>query len=338
MLKNIQIVNWLLTRRCNLECSYCGIVRDNTPIYKPLSHYKFHERPPEYINKVLKKFKECNPNMFHIFYGGEPFLYNGLSEVIDFCNDNDIYYTIITNNTPAIQPKINKLIEKVGRLQGLTASIDPIIYDPVIKEYQKDRRQKSLAGLENLISISGKVDDMVAEVTIDRSNLDYVHLLIKNLTKHNICSSITFADIKKSEYYDFSNVINKKYMVDPDNHLREIIEKMISSNLNIHMGEKLLWETFNMLPSKFDCKLEDGLHNLTIDTDGSIRLCLRIGGLYTSVYKVHELFSDVDEIFDSMKHDKKDFCKLCNWTCPKMSLLSLNEHMVKDVIHNRDVL
>ena len=337
----VHIVNWILTRKCNLNCSYCGIIKNSymtehdsdIQSYPDVQSYN-KEMTPTYVIQCLDNFKRNFPDCFHIFYGGEPLLYKGLDKIISYCNNNEIQYTIITNNSKIIQPKINELISKVGRLRGLTASIDPIIYDPFITEENTDRREKSLAGLKNLIKISSYVDDLVAEVTIDESNVSYIYTLIEKLTSHNISSSITFVDIKKTYYYDFSNVCDEKELVYDSPKLRDICHKMIDDGLRIHMGKKLLDKTMDILPSELDCGLEKYVHNLTIDADGSIRLCLRIRGIKTpAIYKVDEFFDKFDEIHKSMIEDKKEYCKLCNWTCPIMTKLAVEENMTCDILH-----
>jgi len=338
---NVQIVNWLLTRKCNLRCDYCGIVResDKNTGYSDLKYYEENSMSPSYIIETLEKFKKYLPDCFHIFYGGEPLLYKSLDIVIKYCNDNNIYYTIITNNSIPIQPLIVKLLDSVGRLQGLTASIDPIIYDPIITDESIDRREKSLAGLKNLIKLSSKVDDMVAEITIDKSNVSYIYPLVKRLSDHNIVSSITFVDNKKSELYDFSNVTSEDELVNDSDELRILCDKMINEGLLIHMGEDLLDRTLNILPSNLDCRLEDYIHNLTIDVDGSIRLCLRIKGMNTPKYSIIDYFEKFDEIYEVMIIDKKKYCKLCNWTCPIISKLTFEENMTSELLHSekRDI-
>jgi len=331
---NVQIVNWLLTRRCNLRCDYCGIVRNpTTKIYPNIKYYENNEMTSEYVISQLSKFKNIYPDCFHIFYGGEPLLYKGLSDVVSYCNEKEIWYTIITNNSVGIRPEITKLIDRVGRLQGLTASIDPVIYDPDMSEKKKYRKEKSLAGLKNLISLSDRVDDMVAEITIDSTNLEYVDLLVKKLSSYNIWSSITFVDPKKSDYYDFSHVTVSDELVYDSQELRILFNKMIDDGLKIHMAEELLDRTLNILPSEFDCELENDIHNLTIDADGSIRLCLRIRGVKTTDFKIDQFFEQFENIHEKMSNDKSKYCKKCNWTCPIMSKLAVEENMTKEILH-----
>lgn len=105
----VHIVSWLLTRRCNLHCSYCRISRNYKKFpqaYPNLKHYEQDEMKTEDIIEALKKLKQHNSNAFHIFYGGEPFLRTDLPQIINFCNKEEINYTIITNNSDEVQPAL----------------------------------------------------------------------------------------------------------------------------------------------------------------------------------------------------------------------------------------
>jgi MoaA/NifB/PqqE/SkfB family radical SAM enzyme len=327
-MSKVRIVNWLLTRKCNLKCEYCAIVK-NYPLkpkeYPDMKHYIKNEMPTEVVIETLRKLKIHNPDVFHIFYGGEPMLRPDLPEIINYCNENEIFYTIISNNTPEIQPLIKKLFDKVDFVEGFTSSVDPVFNELDVDE---DRIKKSIEGLLRLkeIQASGRVKDVVAEITVMDHNQHLLDQLILELSKEEIYSDITFVDIAKNEFYDFSNVLEKSALVKPSLKLAKTLNDMIENDsLLIHMKDILLPWMFETLPSNFDCKLEKGIHNLTIDADGSIRLCLRIRGTTTPLYTVNDLFEEEDETVISkrvtfgIEMDKWDYCELCNHSCLMMS-------------------
>lgn len=333
----IKICNWILTRRCNLKCSYCAIVRDyigKPEEYPPMKHYKQNEMTTGKILLMLDTLTQHNPDMFHIFYGGEPLLRDDLPVIINYCNSNNIHYTIITNNTEEIQPRIEKLFDRTdGNIKGLTSSVDPVLFDSESKE---DRVRKSISGLKNLLKYRGRINDLVAEITVMRENLPYLYELVKTLTKEEINSDITFIDIAKNPYYDFSNITDEKFLVTKEefNHIYQ--RMMLDSSLNIHMKEKLLPMIYEILPSELDCGLESDVHNIAIDADGSIRLCLRIRGkrvpqnvgftnLLTPDLKTASPFAKIN-----FKRDKEEFCAGCNHTCYLMSKI---EDSVDDLVH-----
>ena len=325
----IRIVNWILTRKCNLTCDYCAIVKDYMGMqveYPPMSHYLKNEMSATSVINALAKFKQHNPNCFHIFYGGEPMLKKGLVDIIQFCHRHNIYYTIISNNTKEIQPLVKKLVQQTGGLKGYTASVDPILVDYTgTAVHRSDRLRKSTEGFEFLKWMKDYCDDVVAEITVMKEDQHLLIRLVKHLSDNGINSDITFIDTAKSEYYDFSNIKSPNMLVKQNPQLADMILKMmLDDDLEIHMKRDLLPATFGILPSNLDCEIEKSLHNVTIDADGSVRLCLRIRGVNTPANVNMKDLLDSDGRINEVAHkliiqDKKKYCKLCNHTCLLMS-------------------
>lgn len=317
-MNKIQIVNWLLTRRCNLYCDYCRIVKNyktKPKEYPDIMYYIKNEMSTDIVLTGLEKLKKHNPQCFHIFYGGEPLLRKDLFEIINYCNSNNIYYTIISNNT-GVHHQMEELFKKVSYIEGFTASIDPIIYQNV----DNDIFKKSILGLQKLTEYSSVIKDVVAEITITNKNLKYLYLLVKNLTDRQINSDITFVDISKSPYYDFSNIENDSILVRKTPQLKMILNKIIDEKLNVHMRDQVLWDIYNGLPSEMDCEIEKSFHNMTIDSDGSIRMCLRCRAVSTpSNFHINNILDENGKLNEGIKttidYDKRNFCLKCNWTC-----------------------
>lgn len=344
-MSQIRIVNWLLTRKCNISCDYCAITKDYYAMpysYPPMKHYIKNEMPTQVILDALAAFKIHNPDVFHILYGGEPMLRSDLPDIINFCNENEIYYTIITNNTPSIQPAIKKLFDKVGYIEGFTSSVDPIFND--IGSSKNDRVKKSIEGLRRLKEIqgAGKVKDVVAEITVMNHNKEYLYPLIEELSHDEIYSDITFVDVAKTPYYDFSNIHDESVLVKPTFALADILSRILNDHsLYVHMKDILIPKMFDTLPSNYNCELENGLHNVTIDADGSIRLCLRIRGAASPLNHVSSLFDETypelvsSRVYNSILTDKTDYCRLCNHSCLIMSqYIDTENDKVDDLVHS----
>ncbi len=340
MKDQIQIVSWLLTRACNLKCSYCAIVKDykEMPIsYPKMKHYYKQEMTTEYVIKTLKRIKKHNPDAFHLWYGGEPLLRKDLAEIINYCNKEDIHYTIITNNSDAVQPMIEDLLENVEYIQGLTSSVDPLILDDKSLT-DDDRYKKCVAGIERLQKYKGKINDLVAEITVDNTNIDHLYNLVKMLTDMGINSDITTVDIKKNPFYDFSNVDDESLLVQKSSKVKDIFQKIIDDKLDVHMADTLLMKIWNILPANLDCGLENNVHNMTIDADGSLRLCLRLRGIITPNMKAYDGIMENGKLHpiykEMIKIDKKNYCQGCCWTCMIMSkMLSEENEIVDNLIH-----
>lgn len=340
----IHICNWLLTRRCNLKCEYCAIVKnyEHKPSeYPDMKYYRDNEMSTDFVLDTLMKLKEHNPNMFHIFYGGEPLLRNDLAEIINFCNAQDINYTIISNNCDEIDPLFQKLMNDVtDGIKGYTASIDPIVMACSDSIKKTDRYKKSKHGFRKLIELSKehKIKDLVAEMTVCKDDVEYISETIYELKMYDIATDITFVDVAKNEYYDFSNVRgDRSSLVEPSIKLARELIQAIDWDFNVHMPE-LYEKVFEILPSKFDCKLEENIHNITIDSNGAMRLCLRIRGVVTPKLKANKIIHQDGNIWQTLKEfiseDKKRLCKGCNWTCPVMSqMLEEGSSNVNSLVH-----
>lgn len=338
----IRIVNWLLTRKCNLACSYCAIVKnyiDKPKEYPDMKHYLKNEMTTPDILEGLKKFKQHNPDAFHIFYGGEPMLRKDLADIIAYCNKADIHYTIISNNTKEVQPLVKKLIDDVGEIKGYTASIDPILVDEN-EIVTSDRMRKTKQGFEFLFQMKQYCKDVVAEVTVMKEDQHLLYKLTKLLSDYGINSDITFIDIAKSEYYDFSNVKDESMLVEQTPELAyQLIKILGDKNIDIHMKWDLILDTYHILPSNMDCEIDKDLHNVSVDADGTIRLCLRVRGVHTpKMVNLKNLFTETNQIsliaHAAIKQDKRDYCKLCNHTCQLMSKM-INERNLgpEDLVH-----
>ena len=339
IMDKIQIVSWLLTRRCNLACGYCRIARNYKTrpkdIYPPLSHFFTNEMSTDYVIESLGRLHIHNPNCFHILYGGEPLLRKDLPEIVNYCNENNINYTIITNNSDGVQDALERLIAKTDYITGLTSSIDPIIFS---EEEGTDRVKKSIQGLERLKKYRECIKDIVAEITVDSKTVGYLYQLVDELSKLGISSDITVIDIAKSPYYDFAHVTDETLLVQKDDVLLDAFNRILDNNLDVHMARFLLPEIIDMLPANLDCEIEKDVHNLTIDADGSVRLCLRIRGVMTPKFQVTNYINSDGSLAPALKQflamDKVNYCRKCNWTCMIMSkLLSKNPNLFDDLVH-----
>jgi|LSQX01.1.fsa_nt_gb MoaA/NifB/PqqE/SkfB family radical SAM enzyme len=341
-MNKIHIVNWLITRKCNLTCDYCRLVKNyktKPPEYPDMKYYFKNEMSLDTIIEGLRRLKLHNANAFHIIYGGEPLLRRDLFQIINYCNNNDIHYTIISNNTEKVQPLMKELFNKVSFIKGFTASIDPIIFDK--NKTSNDIFQKSISGITKLTEYSNIIKDVVAEITVSNENLQFLYPLVKELTNRGINSDITFVDISKSPYYDFSDVEDDSILVRKSPPLRDIINSIIDEKLNVHMRDSLLPKIYDILPSEYDCKLDEDFHTMCVDSDSTLRLCLRVKGVSTpasySLLNIIDEDGKLDEnINQIISYDKRNYCRFCNHSCYLMGeLLSCDKDSSDNLIHTK---
>lgn len=344
MENKINIANILLTRRCNLACEYCRIAttKFDNYLFKPkeypdAKYYIQNEAPTEKWIEFFDRLYKHNPDCFTILYGGEPFIvWEKLADIVNYLNKINGAYTIISSCNHEIKKLIYKFFDKVGRVKGFTASVDPYLHKYIASSVNKidrnalndDELYKTFTGYSTLLELmrDGLVKDPVAEITCDCNTIFDLEETVKILSYNGICSDITVVDVSKNNYYDFSNIIDKRYLVHPTKEVIEVFESLQASDYNIHMKEFLMEKLPGILPSNVDCELEKGMHNITIEPDLGLRLCLRIRGVYSTNHNGLQLFNEegefgeaFEEIHAAMKADKESLCKGCSWSCVLMS-------------------
>lgn len=334
----VNIVNCLLTRKCNLNCSYCQISGNiNTPIrpgeYPNSLYYYKNEQDADWWIHTLTRIWMHNNDVFFILYGGEPFMrWEMLADLVLHLNKIGAHYTIISSCNEGIKRNIYSFFDKVTRIEGFTASIDPGFWLKNAgsrEEMRDDESYKSNTGYNTLKELmrQGLVRDPVAEITCDKDTIFHLHETIRRLTKDGIVSDITMIDVAKNNYYDFSNITNPDNLVHPTPEVLAVFDGIIKDDtLLVHMKDHLLPRIFKSLPAEMDCEIEKGIHNITIDSDGAVRLCLRIRGRHSIKFQADEMFNDVGEVgekyqdlHDAMIADKETLCKDCMWSCMMMS-------------------
>ncbi len=319
----IKIANLLLTRRCNLRCSYCrisaNIAYENSPY--PTSHcYYEKEQPIGFWIELCKNLLDRNPGIFFIIYGGEPLLRNDLPDLIKFLNSENADYTIISNCTPETNKNRDRLIREVGKLRGFTASVDPVLVsDKKINSHINSKTQSGFSVLCEMKNL-GVCDDLVAEITCTNDNIHLLETTVDRLSSLGIWSDVTVLDDNKdSKWYDFSNVSSTDNLVEKNYKTAEIFYKLIHSDYKIHAKEKLLPLIYDILPSNMKCELDQRVRNITIDSDGTLRLCLRIRGYLARSCTVEDLFDRESMVYNRISHDYDKYCRGCSWTCMLMS-------------------
>jgi len=328
----IQIANILLTRKCNLRCSYCNIIRDYIGIpaeYKKMKHFYDNEHGVADWIQVFDRIHNNNPDCFFILYGGEPMVHPDIIPIVKYLKDSGYAHTIISNNsTKQIRDKIMELYNTIGTLPGFTASIDPelCLYLDNRATREDDSIKKTIAGFEYLRQLKreGIADDVVAEITVSSKNINYLYRTVKILSENDIWSSITTIDDQKDNHYDFSNV-NKgsPLMTTPDLRTRLIFDEIQKDKtLKVHMPE-LLDSLYEVLPANMKCRIHENVHNVTVDADQTFRLCLRVEGTEASKISVLDGIDSkgniTQNLIDAFEKDYKSYCKGCNWTCMLMS-------------------
>jgi hypothetical protein len=291
-----------------------------------MKYYADNELSAKEWMEIFGRLKKNNPDVFFILYGGEPFLYNELADLLVEMHKEEMNYTIISNNAARLQTKIFNIAGRVGKFKGFTSSVDPWVAGTNKEDVDDHILQKSFDGLSRLTQMKKDniADDIVAEITCDSRNIHLLYDTVSLLTGRGIWSSITMIDKKKTNYYDFASEFDDSYLVKPTIETRSYFDKVIKSKtpLLVHIPQ-LLDTLYSNLPCDMMCEIYKDIHNVTISPDGNFRLCLRIRGIEIPKCKLDDLFTSAGVIktkFNKDLHmDYMNWCNGCNWTCTLMS-------------------
>jgi len=323
---NVVISNLLITRVCPLKCENCRVSKDyeGSP-YPSIDSYKLLT-PVEWLENI--KILESLGCVFQTIYGGEPVVYPWLEKLVKLLNDNDVYYTFITSG---LNSKRWFEIQKEIGIKGISASVDII-------PNGGDRGRKSSIGEVFLYEMKKlRVPDVVAVTVLDESNIqiDNVLGLIKRFSDNGIYVEITLMDEPKSEWYDFAeetglSIKSKERF----NELMGSIKKMKELGYLIHNNTEFFDVAKDVIVNGYYCKRP--YTSLTVEPDGVIRTCYRLGGREVRKYKVQDLVHKEEEILEAFEKDRKELCGGCVWNCVIQSEFMMDKQdKFKSFRHNQ---
>lgn len=152
----------MLTRQCNLSCKYCNTVKDDNGKHLNVSQWK----------KIIDKFIRFGHLQF-VFTGGEPLLYKGVYELIDYTYDKAIT-SLITNGIVLNENNIRQL----HKLDFLNISLDDINKDTISKKTDVNK-------LELISDFSQRFNVRICVITcVTAKNVTRVPELIETISKY----------------------------------------------------------------------------------------------------------------------------------------------------------
>jgi len=341
-------VNWLLTRKCNLHCSYCSIVK-KSDVY-PDSPFQ-QDVDIEKAKVFIRNLKKHNPDSFHMFLGGEPTMYPHLEELINFCNQEKVLYTIITNMTYKSYSILANLLDKVQYLNGLTFTIDPVLWDDNFDK-SDDRYKKSLSAYERFMTFreNEKIKEFVCLVGVDANNIKYLHKICEDLSSKGVWIDLITLETKLNDYYDFASPMDYNLLPGLNKEdikiLQEVYFKAQKGDYLVLAHEMIRRRMIPSLPQHYNCKIENSFDTITIDSDNKFRLCLRIRGTKTPEIDITDILDNnghltikFRDLLSYLKEDKKNYCYGCMWTCPMFGEL-INDGVINpdDVNHENKIV
>lgn len=257
---------WMITRRCDLKCSYCRIVDPST--------LQDEELDTLWLIDIVKMFGEQWPGAPMIVYGGEPTIRDDLPELLRAGRDYGVKLPVISNSVRILRDSVyrNKLVDY--GLENWSVSFDGFTEAETVDKPSLVKSQRGFQAL--LVFRDGYgLRDLVACVTVTKRNIESLPKILEIFTREGIHSIFTPLHIGGPQYeYGRGDpkLLPSQEQID---RIAPQMYDMVSSGKYLCSNDAA-W--FNVWPKHFlkqDWMCNDkGL--VTIDADGSLKYCVDI--------------------------------------------------------------
>lgn len=296
-----------ITRKCDLKCEYCNIPRDEIEEELTVEQWKNAVNILENIG-----IKTIN------FLGGEPTLYKGIEELIEYiANNTQLTCSIVTNANDKNKYKtIDKLIE--SGLNRISVSVDNLTFDDSISSF----KSKSGLALIDHISKSGYMnkDSFVLRdyCVLNTNNLDNLIEIVKYFDSRGVHTYfLPYHWSAEDSYEHRKNITSLAITEEKDiNKLNAQCERLIELKREGVLLDNS-YEFFENLP-RFIQRLNwhcSRLSEVRIDYNGKMMCCCDRKG---SVYRDYTIFDLENEEclskFLLQRQNDSAQCKGCMWS------------------------
>lgn len=301
--KNIVSIQMNLLNRCTSKCKSC---RKYT--------WPKDELDLDVAKRALKTLKEKFGLQSVVFSGGDPILYSGLSELIDFCMENDIKYSLITT----LISKNAELLQKIAK----TAYRIHVSVDGATTE-----SYNYIRGVDGLTIAGNNICDMQSIRSKEGLIPIRISSTISKMNCGEIISLYTFAK-KRSCTINFYLVhtwdnlkMTKEQIKEFYRSMKIIAKDEKREKVTISNAKSLLVDRYSFTSESSNCKVCYLPHvNCTIDANGDIYPCCKLlddNGeygqqtqyVYGNIYE-EDLVGEFNKRFDRI-YPSCDVCKEC---------------------------
>jgi len=303
--KNWQKVCVMLTRRCNLRCRGCNVIKFQ-------EGYNLTTKEWKKAFDILKSYEVG----FVVLFGGEPTLRDDLPELISYLKQLSLPHTIITNSIKMIED--DKYYKRIVQAKpyGLSTSIN--VLNPKKKQFHDNL--KSDYGFQLLQKVQKDLPDidLVANVAVTKENIKQLPTLVEYFTSLGWWTILTFIHLcnpKESLYWWYrgprDEIASKLEFKEED---KEIVRKTAQwflknyDKLKIHNNRKYFtfWDSYG-INQNWKC-FDWACPNL--NPDGTLMAC--IDRPLTKPYTIFDLPQKEKEIYENFKQVIKN-CPGCFW-------------------------
>ncbi len=302
-----------LTRKCNLACQYCKIIKTVLPT----------ELTTEQWIEAFDILDSLGIRFVNIA-GGEPTILKGLGNMIRHLNDKTGMRYSLVSNSVFNRRKLDELVD--AGLKTFVASVDVLESDTP----DLGNLRKSSAGLQMLEKLQARgVPELCGNIVINGRNIHNVMDVVHYLNDHGFWTSICPIVWGKGDQWDEVEKADESYRL-TEVH-REKLEEIAEELLTMKKQGALILPTEsyirNMTTYGIGCdwkcykeKKSPYPPRLFIDADGSIMSCINFRGKTVAKYSIFD-FRDpavYDRYIQEWWDDVAD-CEGCYWSTMYMA-------------------
>lgn len=296
-----------LTRKCNLKCQYCKIIKTELPL----------ELTMEQWIEVMDILEGLGVRFVNIA-GGEPTVLKGLGRLISHINNNTTLAHSIVSNSLFNDEKLKEMVD--AGLKAYVASID--VMDGADKRLHDIR--KSSAGMRMLERLKGKVPYLCGNIVISARNLSSVVEVTRYLSDNGIWVNVCPVIWGRGDKWESVEEADNAYRL--TNEHRERLEDIAKRLVELKRNGALLLPTESYLEGlptygpdlSWKCYSETeptSPSRLIVDADGSLMTCINMRGEVAKRYTVFDLGNEdtyrgfVEDWWEDAKR-----CQGCYWS------------------------
>jgi len=246
--------------------------------------------------KICQSLNETSEKKFNIHLS-DLSKCNNVSLLISYFNKNHINYSV---NIDWINHIFDDLIALIDSVNGIKT---------LILNYDLKNSNSYELDLFNKINI--KNNSLFIKSIVSRLTIQSLHKFISDLSKIGITTIIQSIDTRKCKDYDgIPFTVDFNDMLSKDEPTLKIFKKIFCDETLLINDRMYLIKMINSFPSNMFCNIHENCkHIVSVDGDGSLRLCPVIKGTKMKRRTIKHIY-DESIIFD-MSSDYRNLCKGC---------------------------
>jgi len=318
------VLQLVITIRCNLTCKSCNVWRQPFDLNSELS---FNE-----IKEILNESAAWGITELNIL-GGEPFIRSDWEKIVSYAKEKGLSVLVVSNGT-----LIN--IELAQRIADCGLDVILISLDGAKKETHDRLRgegmfERILQGIETLSRLSkNKTPKIVLTLTVSKENLFELEEYI-NLARHLSVEGVYFTPLLLDNIHLFSRKkihdlwVEEKYLPDLDKIFASVYRYAKTKGYDLfHPSFKLLPKYFRGELKKGDWVCFAGLNRLVVNHAADIQICGQAVGNLRKAKSLKKIWGS------RTAYKRRRFVKNCANYCLQDCYTRVNSEKLKTIIKN----